>query len=81
MPKLRLYPDLGGGVHAAYMRDDVPLAHTVVRAEQGAAFDPTSHWPCEICDAHEFALAGFAQQWPEALAAAERQGATTEETP
>lgn len=69
-PTIGIYPDLGGGLHVAYPRNDCPLAHTIVRAEQGAEFDPGSHWPCDVCEEHGFSPGDFAEQWPAALAQA-----------
>ena len=66
-PELNIYPDLGGGMNAGYLRTDAPIVHVIVRTEADEAFRPSDHWPCPVCKAHGFSVEHFRDQWQATL--------------
>lgn len=71
--KLKLLPDMGGGIQAVYMRQDIGdgdlMAHSIARAMPKKAFEVASHWPCTICEDHAFTPDDFHRQWDAAVEA------------
>lgn len=44
----------------AYMRSDIPMFHTIVRAKGGSVFTLDGHFDqCEVCKEHKVTLADF----------------------
>lgn len=64
MKQIQYYEDLGGGVQIGWERDDVPLVHVFTRELDGKPFEvPMNHWPCEVCNKHNFTSDMFFNQW------------------
>lgn len=69
-PKIAVHGDLEGGMHVGFDRTDVPLFHTIARAEPGTRFSVTAHFAnCNVCRMHGFTETDFITQWKALLEA------------
>lgn len=71
--KLRVYPSLARTLSVGWMRDDLPMVHVFGQAEPGQIFQPSnghggSHWPCSVCEEHNYTVMDFDQQMCELMA-------------
>lgn len=70
--QIEIFRPMGGDLlTVGWLRDDLKgVAHGLGRARAGEMFQPSDgfggpHWPCEVCDAHNYTPADFDQQMRE----------------
>lgn len=67
-PKITIAPSLGDAIHVGFMRSDLAgVFHTIARAKGGEAFEPWSHFPCDVCAAHEISIDDLRERLDELL--------------
>ncbi len=77
MKQLKIYASLGKEVSIGWARDDVPMVHCFASVLPGKNFKPSNgrggpHWPCTVCDAHNYSENDFHTQMQALMRAQER---------